>query len=56
MKIRYFTKSSNSYKAGEKIQKKACINCHFYGEMKPRQDALAWAPNLVLTKERLRPE
>tara|TARA_B100001750_G_scaffold5110_1_gene4115 strand:- start:564 stop:923 length:360 start_codon:yes stop_codon:yes gene_type:complete len=24
--------------------------------MKPRQDALTWAPNLVLTKERLRPE
>ena len=52
-----FTKSSNSYKAGEKIQEEgACINCHFYGEMKPRQDALTWAPNLVLTKERLRPE
>ena len=52
-----FTKSSNSYKAGEKIQEEgACINCHFYGEMKPRQDAVTWAPNLVLTKERLRPE
>jgi len=52
-----FSKVSDSYKAGEKIQEEgACINCHFYGEMKPRQDALTWAPNLVLTKERLRPE
>ncbi|MDG2265599.1 MAG: c-type cytochrome, partial [Candidatus Marinimicrobia bacterium] len=52
-----FSKISDSYKAGEKIQEEgACINCHFYGEMKPRQDALTWAPNLVLTKERLRPE
>ena len=52
-----FSKATNSYKAGEKIQEEgACINCHFYGEMKPRQDALTWAPNLVLTKERLRPE
>jgi hypothetical protein len=24
--------------------------------MKPRQDAITWAPNLVLTKERLRPD
>ena len=52
-----FSKVSDSYKAGEKIQEEgACINCHFYGEMKPRQDAVTWAPNLVLTKERLRPE
>ena len=52
-----FSKASDSYKAGEKIQEEgACINCHFYGEMKPRQDALTWAPNLVLTKDRLRPE
>jgi len=52
-----FSKATNSYKAGEKIQEEgACINCHFYGEMKPRQDALTWAPNLVLTKRRLRPE
>ena len=52
-----FSKASNSYLAGQKVQEEgACINCHFYGSMKPRQDALTWAPNLVLTKERLRPE
>jgi len=52
-----FSQVSNSYIAGQKIQEEgACINCHFYGPMKPRQDALTWAPNLVLTKERLRPE
>jgi len=52
-----FSQVSNSYLAGQKIQEEgACINCHFYGSMKPRQDALTWAPNLVLTKERLRPE
>ena len=35
-----FSKTSDSYKAGIKIQEEgACINCHFYGEMKPRQDA-----------------
>jgi len=52
-----FSQVSNSYIAGQKVQEEgACINCHFYGSMKPRQDALTWAPNLVLTKERLRPE
>jgi len=52
-----FSKASNSYLAGQKVQEEgACINCHFYGSMKPRQDLLTWAPNLVLTKERLRPE
>ena len=50
-------KNSNSYKAGEKIQELgACNNCHFYGEQKPKQTALSWAPNLVMTKSRLRPE
>ena len=34
----------------------ACNNCHFYGEVKPIQDPSTWAPNLALTKERLRPE
>jgi cytochrome c2 len=52
-----FSQVSNSYLAGQKIQEEgACINCHFYGPMKPRQAALTWAPNLVLAKERLRPE
>ena len=52
-----FTLNSSSFKAGERIAEMgACINCHFYGEEKPKQDALTWAPNLVLTKERLRPD
>ena len=52
-----FSQASNSYLAGQKVQEEgACINCHFYGAMKPRQDAITWAPNLVLTKERLRPD
>ncbi|MGY8780497.1 MAG: c-type cytochrome [Fidelibacterota bacterium] len=52
-----FAKNSSSYKAGEMIAEMgACNNCHFYGEIKPKQDALTWAPNLGLTKERLRPE
>ena len=52
-----FTLNSSSFKAGERIAEMgACINCHFYGSEKPKQDALTWAPNLVLTKERLRPE
>ena len=52
-----FTMNSSSYKAGDRIAEMgACNNCHFYGEEKPKQAALTWAPNLVLTKERLRPE
>ena len=52
-----FTLNSESYKAGEIIQEMgACNNCHFYGDEKPKQAALTWAPNLVLSKERLRPE
>ena len=52
-----FSINSSSFKAGERIAEMgACNNCHFYGEEKPKQDALTWAPNLTLTKERLRPE
>ena len=52
-----FTMNSSSYKAGDRIAEMgACNNCHFYGEEKPKQAVLTWAPNLVLTKERLRPE
>ena len=52
-----FLANSSSYRAGERIAEMgACNNCHFYGEEKPKQAALTWAPNLVLTKERLRPE
>ena len=34
----------------------ACDNCHFYGSKFPKGDPQTWAPNLALTKERLRPE
>ena len=52
-----FLSNSSSSRAGERIAEMgACNNCHFYGEEKPKQAALTWAPNLVLTKERLRPE
>jgi cytochrome c2 len=51
------SKSSSSYMAGDVIQDLgACNNCHFYGSTKPKQAALTWAPNLSLTKERLRSE
>ncbi len=33
----------------------ACFKCHFYGTEFPQQTPDTWAPNLVLTKERLRP-
>jgi cytochrome c2 len=50
------SKNSESYKAGTVIQELgACTNCHFYGSQKPKQAALTWAPNLVLSKDRLRP-
>ena len=49
-------RNSTKYKAGKVIQELgACNNCHFYGSKKPKQAALTWAPNLALTKERLRP-
>jgi len=43
------------FKAADKLHEfGACNNCHFYGEVKPIQDPATWAPNLALTKERLR--
>ena len=49
--------NSNEYKAGDKLHEfGACNNCHFYGETKPIQGAQTWAPNLAMTKDRLRPE
>ena len=52
-----FVMNSSSYKAGDRIAEMgACNNCHFYGSEKPKQAALTWAPNITLTKERLRPE
>ena len=54
----YFVHSnSEKYKAGEKIHEfGACNNCHFYGKVKPIQGTQTWAPNLAMTKNRLRPE
>ena len=52
-----FSDKSTKYLAGEKVHEfGACNNCHFYGEIKPIQDPSTWAPNLALTKERLRPD
>lgn len=51
------SKSSSLFKAGDVIQDLgACNNCHFYGSTKPKQAAQTWAPNLALTKVRLRPD
>src|SRR6266478_1961816 len=33
-----------------------CINCHVVGELRPGQDPGSAAPNLLLAKERLRPD
>ncbi len=50
-------KNSTEFRAGEKLHEfGACNNCHFYGEVKPIQGPATWAPNLALTKVRLRPE
>ena len=48
-------KNSIEFKAADKLHEfGACNNCHFYGEVKPIQGPATWAPNLALTKERLR--
>lgn len=48
---------TQAYRAGKVIQELgACNNCHFYGTEKPRQAALTWAPDLALSKVRLRPD
>ena len=48
---------SSKYKAGKVLENKGlCNNCHFYGDRFPIQNADTWAPNLVMTKDRLRPE
>jgi cbb3-type cytochrome oxidase cytochrome c subunit len=48
---------SNKFKAGEKLQELGeCSNCHFYGTIFPKQGAETWAPNLALSKDRLRPD
>ena len=43
--------------AGKKLHEfGACDNCHFYGDKFPKGDPQTWAPNLAMTKYRLRPE
>lgn len=50
-------KNSSMYRAGDVIKDLGAYkNCHFYGTKKPKQAALTWAPNLSMSKERLRPE
>jgi len=50
-----FSTSSYQYKAGEKLAELgACNNCHFYGEIFPLQGVQTWAPNLAMSKERLK--
>ena len=50
-------RNSTHYNAGSKLHDiGACNNCHFYGEEFPKQSAETWAPNLILTKKRLRPD
>tara|TARA_Y100001970_G_scaffold41940_1_gene52112 strand:- start:13449 stop:16505 length:3057 start_codon:yes stop_codon:yes gene_type:complete len=50
--------NSSKFKAGAKLHEfGACNNCHFYGDVFPKQtDAKTWAPNLAMTKDRLRPD
>ena len=50
-----FDKNSYQYKSGEKLAELgACNNCHFYGEVFPLQGVQTWAPNLAMSKDRLR--
>ena len=50
-------KNTLKFKAGKKLHEfGACNNCHFYGEVFPTQGPQTWAPNLALSKERLRPD
>ena len=45
------------FNAGKKIHEfGACNNCHFYGDVFPTQAPQTWAPNLAMSKDRLRPE
>ena len=53
--IHQFDNKSYKYKAGKKLAELgACNNCHFYGETFPLQGAQTWAPNLAMSKDRLR--
>lgn len=45
------------FTAGDTLHKfGACNNCHFYGIELPKQGPETWAPNLALSKVRLRPD
>lgn len=45
------------YQAGKKLHEMgACNNCHFYGSTFPLGKPESWGPNLVMAKERLRPQ
>ena len=47
--------NSVEFRAADKLHEfGACNNCHFYGEVKPIQDPSTWAPNLAMSKERLK--
>jgi len=49
--------NTSIYKAGKVIHDMgACNSCHFYGNELPSGDPQTWAPNLALSKERLRPD
>ena len=52
----YIVEKNNSmYRAGKVIHDMgACNSCHFYGEKLPTGDPQTWAPNLALSKSRLR--
>jgi cbb3-type cytochrome oxidase cytochrome c subunit len=53
--IHGFDVKSDNYKAGASLEELgACNNCHFYGTTYPKQGAQTWAPNLAMTKDRLR--
>ena len=55
--VHQINKKSSKYLAGKKLAELgACENCHFIGTTQPKQLSSTWAPNLVLTKDRLRPE
>jgi len=48
---------SSQYLAGKELSELgACDNCHFYGTTFPKQTPDTWAPNLAMTKVRLKPE
>ena len=53
----HVNKKSTVYHAGVKLAELgACENCHFIGTTQPKQSSSTWAPNLAMTKDRLRPE